>query len=43
MDTAILFSELALAVGFLGFIARALVERIQELRLLSSQKEKLDA
>ena len=41
MDTAVLVGELALAVGFLGFITRALVERIQELRLLSSQKETL--
>ena len=31
MEQAILMSELALALGFLVFIVRALTERIQEL------------
>lgn len=32
MDKAMLLSQLALAVGFLVFIVRALGERMQELR-----------
>ena len=31
MSTALLLGQLALALGFLGFIARAIVGRIKEL------------
>tara|TARA_Y100000994_G_C15301945_1_gene280005 strand:- start:232 stop:339 length:108 start_codon:yes stop_codon:yes gene_type:complete len=33
-----LVGQLALAFGFLGYISRALVERLQELDLLSFEK-----
>tara|TARA_Y100000588_G_C13803904_1_gene732072 strand:- start:143 stop:271 length:129 start_codon:yes stop_codon:yes gene_type:complete len=39
MTTAILLGELSIAVGFMVFIGRALVERIQELRLASGSEE----
>ena len=39
MDTAILASELVLAVGFLIFIGRSVGQRIQELGLLQSHRE----
>lgn len=42
MTTAILLGELSIAVGFMVFIGRALVERVQELRL-SSTNEKIGA
>jgi hypothetical protein len=34
-----LLSQLVLALGFLGFIARALVERAQELGLLPGSEQ----
>ena len=34
VTTTILLGQLALALGFLGFITRALVERMQDLGLL---------
>ncbi len=40
MDTAIIIGKLALATGFLGFITRALIERLQELGLLAGPEEK---
>ena len=38
VTTAMLLGQLALALGFLGFITRALVERMQELGLLAGDK-----
>ena len=38
VTTAMLLGQLALALGFLGFITRALVERMQDLGLLASDK-----
>ena len=35
MDTAIIMGKLVLATGFLGFITRALIERLQDLGLLA--------
>ena len=39
MNTAMLIGELALAVGFLGVIARGLIEQVQELRLLATREK----
>ena len=39
MDTAILASELVLAVGFMIFIGRSVGQRIQELGLLPGHRE----
>jgi len=41
MDTALLLGELMLAVGVLGVIARAVVDEVQELRLLAARKRSL--
>ena len=38
VTTAMLLGQLALALGFLGFITRASVERMQDLGLLASDK-----
>ena len=38
VTTAMLLGQLALALGFLGFITRVLVERIQDLGLLAGDK-----
>ena len=38
VTTAMLLGQLALALGFLGFITRALVERMQDLGLLAGDK-----
>ena len=38
VTTAMLLGQLALALGFLGFISRALVERMQDLGLLAGDK-----
>ena len=37
MTTAILLGQLALALGFLGYISRAVAERIEELGLLTDE------
>ena len=42
MTTAILLGELSIAVGFMVFTGRALVERVEELKL-SSANEKIGA
>ena len=39
VDTAILMGEVSLAVGFLVFISRSLLERVQELGLFSRQED----
>ena len=38
VTTAMLLGQLALALGFLGFVTRALVERMQDLGLLAGDK-----
>lgn len=38
VTTAMLLGQLALALGFLGFITRVLVERMQDLGLLAGDK-----
>jgi hypothetical protein len=42
LDTAILLSELTLGIGFLIFICRALIERLQELGMFLDREQKMD-
>ena len=39
MTTAMLLGELGIAVGFMVFIGRALMERVQELKVISGREE----
>jgi len=38
METALLLGELVLAMGVLGVIARAVIDEVQELRLLMERE-----
>ena len=39
MTTAMLLGKLGIAVGFMVFIGRALMERVQELKVISGREE----
>jgi len=41
MDTALLLGELVLAMGVLGVIARAVIDEVQELRLLAERERSI--